>query len=386
VLEALSTLVDHSLLRQRDTEGEPRFVMLVTIREYALERLEASGEAEAVRRRHAQTYLALAAATQPQLTGSRQRELLDRLERDHDNFRAAADWAVAHDPAIAMRLVGSLWRFWHMRGHLNEAESLVGRVLSLRADPALDRERLVALDGAGGVSYWRGDFATTRERYQEAVDIARRLGDRRQIAEQTYNLAFTFQVDRSDIQRAVALSEEALATYRELGDRPGIARTLWSLSYALFQLDDPRSRPLLDECIAAMRELDDRFGLAWALHAQALNDMKDGRLEAAHATIAESLRIFVEAGDVSGITLLLMDSAMLAALRGDLERAVRLFAAGERLRDESGAMLANVIEQWQLPAADVVREASGRLTAARAAGARLTRDEAVRLALAGGAG
>jgi len=381
VLEALSTLVDHSLLRQRDTEGEPRFVMLVTIREYALERLEASGEAEAVRRRHAQTYLALAAATQPQLTGSRQRELLDRLERDHDNFRAAAEWAVAHDPAIAMRLVGSLWRFWHMRGHLNEAESLVGRVLSLRADPALDRERLVALDGAGGVSYWRGDFAITRERYQEAVDIARRLGDRRQIAEQTYNVAFTFQVDRSDIPHAVALSDEALAIYRELGDRPGIARTLWSMSYALFQLDDPRSRPLLDECIAAMRELDDRFGLAWALHAQALNDMKDGRLEAAHASITESLRIFAGAEDVSGITLILMDSAMLAALRGDLERAVRLFAAGERLRDESGAMLANVIEQWQLPAADVVRDASERLTEARSEGARLTRAEAVALAL-----
>lgn len=134
-----------------------------------------------------------------------------------------------------------------------------------------------------------------------------------------------------------------------------------------------------------MRELDDRFGLAWALHAQALNDMKDGLFEGAHGSVAESLRIFDRAGDVSGITLLLMDSAILAALRGDLERAVRLFAAGERLRDESGAMLANVIENWQLPAADVVREASGRLTEAREAGARLTRDEAVALALARGA-
>ena len=383
VFEALSVLVDQSLLRQRDVDGAPRFVMLVTIREYALERLDASGEADAVRRRHAETYLALAAATQPQLTGPRQRELLDRLERDHDNFRSAAEWAIAHDPAIGMRLVGSLWRFWHMRGHLSEAESLVGRVLALRGDPALDRELLVALDGAGGVSYWRGEFLIARERYQEAVDIARRLGDRRQIAEQTYNLAFTFQVDRSDVPRAVALSEEALAIYRELGDRPGTARTLWSLSQALFQLDDPRSRPMLEECIAAMRELDNRFGLAWALHAQALNHMKDGRLEAAHSSITESLRIFAAADDVSGITLLLMDSAMLAALGGDLDRAVRLFAAGERVRDESGAMLANVIEQWQLPAAELVREESVKRTESREAGARLTRDDAVALALAG---
>ncbi|HEX4743245.1 MAG TPA: adenylate/guanylate cyclase domain-containing protein [Candidatus Limnocylindria bacterium] len=382
VLDGLSVLVDQSLLRQRDADGEPRFVMLVTIREYALERLEASGEGEAIRRRHAETYLDLARRTQPELTGPRQRVLLDRLERDHDNLRAAMEWAIGHDASIAMRLVGSMWRFWHMRGHLDEAENVARRVLALPFDASLDRERLVALDGAGGVSYWRGEFGPTQERYQEALDIATRLGDRRQVAEQSYNLGFTYQVDRTDIPRAVGLAEAALSTFRDLGDRPGIAKSLWSLSYALFQLDDrARSRPLLAECIALMRELDDRFGLAWALHAQALNDMKDGMLEGAYGSIGESLRIFADAGDVSGITLLLMDSAILAALRGDLERAVRLFAAGERVRDESGAMLANVIENWQLPAVDVVRDASARLTDARVEGGRLTRDEAIALAL-----
>ena len=387
VFEDLSTLVDQSLLRQRDIDGEPRFVMLVTIREYALERLDATGEADAIRRRHAEAYLDVARRTQPELTGPRQRVLLDRLERDHDNLRAAMEWGIAHEPSIAMRLVGSLWRFWHMRGHLDEAENVARRVLALTFDASLDRERLLALDGAGGVSYWRGEFAPTRERYQEALDIATRLGDRRQVAEQSYNLGFTYQVDRSDVPQAVRLAEAALSTFREVGDRPGTAKSLWSLSYALFQLDDrERSRPLLAECIGLMRELDDLFGLAWALHAQALNHMRDGFLERAHDSITESLRIFADAGDVSGITLLLMDSAMLAALRGDLERAVRLFAAGERLRDESGAMLANVIEQWQLPAADLVREESAKRREAREGGARLTREEAVVLALADGAG
>lgn len=385
LLDDLTTLVDQSLLRQRDVGGEPRFQMLVTIREYAAERLDAAPEVSEIRRRHAETYLALAERTQPLLTGSRQREILDRLTLDHDNLRAAMDWAIGHDPGVAFRLVGSLWRFWHMRGHLQEAEGVVGRVLALPQDPALDRDRLRALDGAGGVSYWRGEFEVTRERYQEALDLATRLGDRRQVAEQSYNLAFTYEVDRSDIPRAIRLTEDALATFRELGDRSGIAKALWSLSYSLFMLGErERARPMLEECIALMRELDDRFGLAWALHAQALNDMQNGQFDTAQRNVAESLRIFTAAEDLSGMTLLLMDSAMLAAMRGDPERAARLFAAGEKVRDESGAMLANVIEAWQLPAIDQVREATLRFPVARGEGAALSREAAIALALEAG--
>ena len=170
--------------------------------------------------------------------------------------------------------------------------------------------------------------------------------------------------------------------FRELGDRSGIAKALWAYAYGLYQLNDhERARLLLDECIALMRELDDRFGLAWALHAEALLDMRAGRLENAHASVGESLRIFAAAGDVSGLTLLLMDSAVLAALRGDLDRAVRLHAAGEKVRDESGAMLANLLETWQLPAIDLVQEAKERLGDANEEGRRLTREEAIALAL-----
>ncbi|MBA3375403.1 MAG: hypothetical protein H0U00_06255 [Actinobacteria bacterium] len=380
VLDGLSTLVDHSLLRQREIDGEPRFVMLVTIREYALERLTSGTDAEVVRRRHAETYLALAAGMQPQLTGPRQRELLDRLQRDHDNLRAATEWAIGRDSRIALRLVGSMWRFWQMRGHLNEAEAVLRRVLALpHAD---DADRLHALDGAGGVAYWQGDMLRARARYQEALDLASHRGDRAQVAEQKYNLSFTYQVDTSDVPRAVALLEEALAAFREVGNRAGVAKGLWGLSYALYQIDDrERARPMLGECIALMRELDDRFGLAWALHAQALLDMKDGRYDGAGAGISESMRIFADAGDVSGVTLLLMDSAMLAALRGDLDRAVRLFAAAEKVRDESGARLANVIETWQLPAADLIRAATAQLGEAREEGRRMSRDEAIALVL-----
>ena len=384
VFDGLSTLVDHSLLRQREVDGEPRFVMLVTIREYALERLDASAEADAIRRRHAETFLALAARTQPDLTGPRQRVLLDRLERDHDNLRSAMEWAIAHDARLAMRLVGSMWRFWHMRGHLDEAETVVRRVLALPFDASLERERLEALDGAGGVSYWRGEFGPTQERYGEALAIAERLGDRAQIAEQSYNLAFTYQVDRSDIPRSIALTEKALGMFRALGDRSGVAKALWSISYASYQIDD-RERALagLAEAIPLMRELGDRFSLAWALHAEALINMKEGRLDAAASSIGEALRIFESAGDLSGITLMFMDAGVNAALAGDLDRAVRLFSAGERIRDETGARLADVIEQWQLPAAELLRSETAKRTEAARAGRAMTRAEAIALALGG---
>ena len=381
VLDGLTGLVDQSLLHQREVAGEPRFLMLVTIREYAAEQLSGTSEAEEIRRRHAVAFLDVAARTQRDLTGPRQGDLLDRLERDHDNLRAATDWAIAHDGGLAMRLVGSIWRFWHMRGHLNEAEAVAVRVLAL-PHSGLSRDRFCALDGAGGVAYWQGDMLRARERYQEALDIATGLSDRAQVAEQTYNLSFTYQVGTTDIPQALALAEQALAAYRELGDRAGIAKVLSGYAYGLYQLDDrARARPVIEECIALMRELNDRFGLAWALEADALIKMKDGRLDDARTSIVESLRIFALAGDLSGVMLLLMDSAALAALGGDLDRAVRLFAACEKLRDESGATLANTIDTRQLPAVELVRDATERLDGAREAGRRLSREDAITLAL-----
>lgn len=381
LLDGLGTLVDHSLLRQREVEGEPRFQMLVTIREYASERLALMGQAEANQRRHAEAYLAIAERTQPLLTGPRQRELLDRLARDHDNLRAAMEWSISHEPRLAMRLVGSLWRFWHMRGHLDEAEAVVQRVLALPHEGA-DRERLRALDGAGGVAYWRGDLVPTRARYLEAIEVAKRLGDEREVAGQLYNVAFTYQVDNSDIPRAIALSEEALAIYRRLGDRAGIAKTLWAVAGASYLIGEgEKSAPYLAEAIPIFRELDDRFGLAWALHAVALIDMKEGQLDAARRSVAEAMRIFDAAGDISGITLILLDAAMLAALEQDLDRAVTLYSAVARLRDESGAGLADVLDRWQMPAADVVRAATEeRLEPARR-GRAMSREEAIAYAL-----
>src|SRR4051794_13943719 len=133
VLEALESLVDKSLVRTvPESMDDPRFAMLVTIREYALDRLAEMAEPERTPRRHAEHFTALAEEAREHLTGPDSRRWLDRLEKDHDNFRAAIDWAIAHDEKeIALRLGYALWRFWQIRGHLQEARARLDRILAM---------------------------------------------------------------------------------------------------------------------------------------------------------------------------------------------------------------------------------------------------------------
>ena len=126
VLSGLEDLVDQSLVQGAEVHGEPRYAMLQTVHEYAAERLEASGEIEVIRRRHAETYLALAERAAPELIGSDQRTWLDLLEDEHDNLGAAIDWAVeTNETELALRLVAAPWRFWQMRDHLVEGRDRI---------------------------------------------------------------------------------------------------------------------------------------------------------------------------------------------------------------------------------------------------------------------
>ncbi|HEU0237264.1 MAG TPA: AAA family ATPase, partial [Candidatus Limnocylindrales bacterium] len=202
VLDGLTSLADGSLLRaELAVDEEPRFGMLVTIREYASERLAERGEAEheLVRRRHAETYLAVADGCRSRLTGREGRRWLDRLEADHDNFRAAVDWAVEiGDAALAVRLLDALWRFWQFRGHLVEAAMRADRILALSGVADLPPDLVAAGFGAAGsIAYWRADHVVTNRSYTRALDAARRSGRPALIAEALYNLGFSPIEDES---------------------------------------------------------------------------------------------------------------------------------------------------------------------------------------------
>ena len=195
VVERIGELVDQSLVRLDEGAAEPRFAMLETIREYAVEMLAERGESEAIADRHAAAMLALALTAAPELMGATQREWLDRLERDHDNMRAALDRAVAKpDPALGAQLATALWRFWQQRGYLNEARARFG---SLEAQgwalEPIDRARFD--EAFGGVAYWQSDAPTALRHYDEALRVWRELGDKREIANALFNRAYADMID-----------------------------------------------------------------------------------------------------------------------------------------------------------------------------------------------
>ena len=178
VLDVLASLMDKSLLHRAETkDGEVHFWMLETVKEYVLERLEAAGEEEEIRRAHATHYLALAEEARPELQGPRQTEWFDRLENEHDNLRTALRWAFeGGDPEMALRLTAKLWWFWYKRGHLSEARRWLEEALENSASPTPARAE--ALDGAGVLARNQSDYEQAQAWLEECLILRRKLGDK----------------------------------------------------------------------------------------------------------------------------------------------------------------------------------------------------------------
>jgi predicted ATPase/class 3 adenylate cyclase len=345
VLTGLDELADQSLLRRMPDFDEPRLLMLQVIREYAADRLEETGDAQKIKDRHAAAFQDLAEQAAPNLLGSDQKQWLDRLELDHDNFRAAFDWSAArNDPARAMCLGAAYWRFWQMRGHLREGRARLDAILGMPGAGEHPAERLLALEAAGGVAYWQGDLPAALTFYEECVTIARAGGDKRTVANALYNFSFPLLVGHADLVRGLGFLEEALALFRELHDETGVARCLWGIGNELhFEKRYPDATVALDEAIGLFRQLKESFSLAWALHTRALVAIKLQEPSVAERFLGEGLQIFSAAGDFSGIAVLLDDASSVANLRGDVKRAFRLAGASAALQASSGAELAAIV-------------------------------------------
>jgi predicted ATPase len=341
VLDGLEALVEHSLLRQVERAGEPRFFMLGTIRDFAAEQLAASGEQDALRRRHALAYLGLAERAAPSLTTTDQRIWLDRLGRDHDNLRAVHGWALeTGDAGVGLRLVTALWRFWQIRGHLVEGKSRAEAVIGLPAAREAGERYLAALEAAGGLCYWLADFPCAQSHYEEVLAVRREAGEPRAIAEALYNLSFTELFFRTNVERARALGEEALALFRGAGDERGIAKALWELGNVARDHDDPAAaRSYCEEAIPILRRLDESFMLGWSLFTLGQVEAREGRLEASHVRLMEALDLFVAADDISGFALVLDQLAIDAELGGDRQRSARLSGVVEVLEAATGTGL-----------------------------------------------
>jgi predicted ATPase/class 3 adenylate cyclase len=337
ILEGLTSLVDQSLiLRSEASDGDPRFSMLETIREFGLQELQGDGDFDAVRRRHGEHFLNLALEAEPHLTAEDQGEWLDLCDREHPNIRQALRWAIeAGEAERAQRAAGGLWRFWQQRGHISEGWRWFEEILAMPGGQGRTAARAKALIGAGGIAWWQQDRETAGAHYGEALAIERALGDPVRIAEALYNYAFV--VAGEDLDAAGRLLDESLDLFRGAGDERGVAQVLGMLVMRDAQAGEwDRVIASLEEVAATWRRVGDRLQLAFNLVWLAFAYGRVGRREEARSAALEALELFREADNPTGIGIAFIDLAFLATWEGRHVDALKLAGAFESLRERIG--------------------------------------------------
>jgi predicted ATPase/DNA-binding SARP family transcriptional activator/Flp pilus assembly protein TadD len=337
VLDLAASLIDQSLVRQTaQPDGTSRLRMLETIRAYARERLEFSGEAEAMRELHARYFLALAQFAAPELTGPEQGAWLDRLETEHDNLRQAlTTFRELEASEVELRLAAALWRFWWQRGYLSEGRDWLEQALADAgdADPALLAD---AHDGAGALAEAQADLAAAALHHEAALKLRRAIGDRS--GEIRSLTDFGIVADKlGDSERAVRLFEEGIALARDEDDRPRLAACLANLGFVcLDRGDSQRAATAFRESLELFRDLEDQQNLSYVLGGLGNLVFLEGDYAGAAALQEESLRVLRELGDRQGVADATADLGHAVQRQGDLDRAEELYVEAWRRYQELG--------------------------------------------------
>ncbi len=341
VLAGLESLLNKNLLRRVEgTPEEPRFVMLEMIHEYSWERLEASGEAGDLQRRHAEYFLALAERAEPELRGARQQDWFVQLRAEQDNLRAALAWSLAAGEAErGLRLVAALRDFWYFDGH--SAEGLRWTERRLASDPGVPPNvRAGALNAAGWLCFDTGEHSKGKTRSGESLAIYRELGDKIGTAWALTILSGSALAFPDECKEGIALCQEGLALFRDAGHRPGIMQALTVLGeLGRVDGDYDLAQKAYEECLALSRETGYKLREAITLANLASVPMHRGLPEQARALYAESLALFRELGDKKYSALNLAGMAGPAAALGYPQAAARLLGASEALLEALGIVI-----------------------------------------------
>jgi tetratricopeptide (TPR) repeat protein len=342
ILDGMIELVEQSLLRQISDRGSLRFRMLTVIREFAYAALIVRGESNAVLTRHAAVYTDLAERSDEEILTSEQGRWLQRLTEEQDNLRAAFDHAVAAGDAItALRIAGSLWRFWQIRGHLDEARSRIETALGMSGEgDHIARAR--ALTGLGGILYWLGDWSATLSPYDQALDIYRQVGSEAEISEALYNLSFPRSY-AGDVHGAEALLRQSLELCERL-DRPiGIGRAHWGIAnLAVYHEDWETVIDSLVRSVEEFSEVDAPFDLGWAWFMLGHARLKMGEREEVREPERNALEIFARVRDLSALALILEIVAALLLTEGDRAGAAYFAGAASRIKSDTGVAIGDV--------------------------------------------
>lgn len=388
LLDGMASMVDKSLVQQVDAKIESRFVMLETIREYALEKLQAHGETKGTKRAHAAYCLVLAEEESASQASPEGTEWLERFALEHNNFRAALEWLTqTGDADWGLRLGTALFRFWEIREYFEEGRDRLAMLLSLEGATAPTKARSRALFAAGVLAGEQGDYDAAIHSISESQRIAQRLGDSTGVAVSLNALA-VFARERGDITLANTLFEQTLTLWRESGDLKAVARALSNLANVVrLQGDFERARTLYAEGLTIFQGLRDQRGVGWSLNYQGDVARDQGDAVAAQALYEAGLGIFRELGDRWGIAGTLADLGTLAREQGDYARAHSLYRESIKIFHELDHKrgIARVLECFACTAAaQACGERSLRLAGAASAlrqniGAPLTPAEQTRL-------
>jgi non-specific serine/threonine protein kinase len=369
LIDLLSQLVDKSLVVVHGQAGQARYRLLETIRQYASEKLVASGEEEAARTRHRDWYLFLAEESESLLVGEQQLAWLDRLEEEHDNLRAALAWSLSnggrgvrsaeytnHIPhsEASLRLSGAMTWFWYFRGYLREGRSWLESALASAECSEADRSQesgvrnqesggssfrsphcAKALSAAGIVAFLQSDYGVARAYLERGLAIWRALGDKRGIAFTGTFLGRT--ATRQGDPSGRAISEESALLFREIGEKWGLALSLDFLGQVVRDLGDEQGAlALYDESMALYQEMGHKWGVALELSNAGRLALRQGDYATAHSHLEDALAIQQEVGDKRAIAWTLHPLGDLAREEGDYERAASLYSQSLDIFHELG--------------------------------------------------
>ncbi|MCL6642469.1 MAG: tetratricopeptide repeat protein [Candidatus Bipolaricaulota bacterium] len=365
VFDLLTHLVDKSLVSVEEHEGQMRYRLLETVRQYAREKLAEAHEEPSIRARHLDFYVCMMAAAWDAIGGEDEAVWLERLEREHDNLRAALAWALETERVeAALRLAKTLWVFWNVRGYRSEGRRWLEKVLA-KAQGLRTELYARVLTGAGRLACAQGDYHEARSFFQQTLEIFQELSDKRGIASTWVNLGLVASMQGGHAE-ARAFYEQALALHREIGNLVGVATALGNLggvaweqgeyataqSYyeaelairrqlkepegiasslsalgglAQLQGDYDRAITLFEESLALQRELGYKDGIAYALSSLGSVAYDRGDYVLARSRYEESLRIRRELDDKQGVAYSLNSLGSVALRQGDLDRARALF-------------------------------------------------------------
>jgi predicted ATPase/DNA-binding CsgD family transcriptional regulator len=347
VVEGIASLVDKSLLHPaasddaaNDDLGEPRFSMLETVREFALDELARCGAEDAVRRAHAEYFRALAERAEPELRGAGQVAWIARLETELPNLRAVLDWSLAGgDVETGLRLAGALWWFWFLRNHVAEGRAWFDRARATGREPAAAAGK--AALGAAVLAWRAAEYAMAKNYAEEALERFAACDDRWGVAVVVHWQGHLAEDLEHDGERSIAILADSLAQFEAIGDAWGVAFSQRCLGRAWMGIkgDYDRATSLLTPALATFRRLGDGWNIGVTLHKLGDNAREVGNWPEAIAAYQESLAHHWTQRDPLGVADALLRLAQILVALGDVELAARFFGCAEAQRERTGTMV-----------------------------------------------